>query len=197
MPPKRNVSGAGELVETLLDELAASADPKAKAKAEELVRVLVELYGEGLDHVMRAVTEAEAADVLKRFVEDELISSLLILHDLHPLDTEERVRQALDRVRPYLGLHEGGVELLELTPEGVVRLRLSGTCHGCPSSQVTATQGIERAVKEAAPEVSGIEIEGLADSGLLQIQPRPPGPCPVPEQGSAPSGAPPQGASVQ
>ncbi|SDI06360.1 Fe-S cluster biogenesis protein NfuA, 4Fe-4S-binding domain [Sinosporangium album] len=194
MPQPPNVSDVGERIERLLDELGALTDPITRAKAEELVRLLVDLYGAGLDHIMRAVTEAEAAAVLQRFVDDDLVAGLLILHDLHPLDVEERIRAALDEVRPYLGLHSGGVELTELTDEGTVRLRLEGTCHGCPSSRITVTQAIERAVLAAAPEVSGIEVEGLAEpapaaSELLQIQPKPPGPCPVPEQPGGPLSA--------
>jgi Fe-S cluster biogenesis protein NfuA len=105
------------------------------------------------------------------------------VHDLHPLTTAERVGAALDGVRPYLGLHDGGVEMLGITSDGVVRLRLKGTCQGCPSSQVTITDAIERAITAAAPEVSGVDVEGpAAQAGpLLQIGPRPPGPCPVPE----------------
>ena len=85
-------------------------------------------------------------------------------------------------MRPLLGLHEGGVELLDVDESGVVRLRLRGTCHGCSSSQATVTDAIERAVA-AAPEVSRVDVEGVVDdrAPLLQIQHRPPGSCPVPE----------------
>lgn len=112
------------------------------------------------------------------------MSGLLVLHDLHPLSTAERVREALDGVRPYLGSHEGGVELLGVGEDGIVRLRLEGTCHGCPSSRLTVTDAIERAIGQAAPEVSGVEVEGVTDDRpeLLQIQRRAPGPCPVPER---------------
>ncbi|ETK34095.1 NifU family protein [Microbispora sp. ATCC PTA-5024] len=182
----RDVREAGEQVERLVAELGGLADPVARAKAEELVRVLVGLYGAGLERVVEIVTEAGAADVLRGLTADGLVSGLLVLHDLHPLTTAERVRAALDEVRPYLGLHEGGVDLLGVGPDGVVRLRLAGTCNGCPSSRVTVTQAVERAVREAAPEVVRVEVDGVAEPAgpagpLLQIGPRPPGPCPVPE----------------
>ena len=76
-------------------------------------------------------------EALERLVEDELVASLLVLHGLHPKDTETRVVEALDEVRPYLGSHAGGVELLGVDPEGVVHLRLEGSCDGCPSSTMT------------------------------------------------------------
>ncbi|WP_326822294.1 NifU family protein [Streptosporangium sp. NBC_01639] len=184
MPHAHDVQAAGNRVEALLAELAAHGDPVARARTEELVRVLVELYGAGLERVVEIVTEAEAAQVLHRLSADDLVSSLLVLHDLHPLTTAERVSGALDTVRPYLGLHEGGVELLGVEADGVVRLRLAGTCHGCPSSQRTATDAIEGAVLRAAPEVSRVVIEGVADDRgpLLQIRHSPPpGPCTLPE----------------
>ncbi|MFC4531214.1 NifU family protein [Sphaerisporangium dianthi] len=187
MPPDQQggpVRAAGERVEALIDELGALADPVARARAEELVRALLDLYGAGLERVMDIVVEDEATEVLRRLAGDELVSGLLVLHDLHPLGTEDRVRAALDAVRPALGLHEGGVELLGVDEAGVVRLRLSGNCHGCGSSQATVSAAIEKAVLRAAPEVSRLEVDGVADtsSPLLQIRRRPPGPCPVPEE---------------
>jgi Fe-S cluster biogenesis protein NfuA len=190
MPGAKDVQQAGERAETLIRELGELTDPVARGKAEELVRVLVELYGAGLERIVEIVTEAGAADVLRELTKDGLVAGLLVLHDLHPLSTQERVRAALDEVRPYLGLHDGGVELLGVDAAGLVRLRLEGTCHGCPSSRITVTQAIERAIAEAAPEVCGVEVDGLAEPALngsapgplLQIGRRPPGPCPVPEE---------------
>ena len=70
-----------------------------------------------------------------------------------------RVEQALDSVRPYLGSHGGDVELLEVTADGVVRLRLLGSCDGCASSAVTLKLAVEGAIEAAAPEIIGIEVE--------------------------------------
>ena len=69
-----------------------------------------------------------------------------------------RVEQALDAVRPYLGSHGGDVELLEVTDEGAVRLRLLGSCDGCPSSSVTLELAVQDAIEAAAPEVVAIEV---------------------------------------
>src|SRR5262249_31192617 len=75
--------------------------------------------------------------------------------------------------------HDGGVEIAGLSRDGVLSLRLTGNCHGCPSSQATITSVIERAVAETAPEVCDISVE--TEPALLQIGSRPPGPCPVPD----------------
>jgi Fe-S cluster biogenesis protein NfuA len=62
-------------------------------------------------------------------------------------------------VKPYLHSHGGNVELLGIE-EGVVRLRLHGSCHGCPSSSATLKNTIEEAIMEKAPDVAGIRVEG-------------------------------------
>ena len=106
---------------------------------------------------------------------DPLVESLLLLHGLHPLDVDARIQRALDQVRPYLGSHAGGVQYLGVT-DGVARLRLEGSCNGCPSSTVTVRLAIQGAVLEAAPEVTEVVVEGMTtapEPALLQIGRRP------------------------
>lgn len=188
MSPAHDVQAAGNRVETLLAEFGGLADAAARLKAEELVRALVELYGAGLERVVEIVTEAGAAEVLRRLASDEVVSGLLVLHDLHPLSTAERVREAVEGVRPRLGGHAGDVELVEAGERGVVRLRLRGAGHACPSSRARVVRAVEHAVARAAPEVSGVEVEGAAapPAPLLQIGHRPPDPCPAPAPGAVP-----------
>jgi len=102
-------------------------------------------------------------EVLAALAADELVSGLLAVHGLHPYGVEDRVERALEGVRPYLGSHGGDVELLEVTEDGIVRLRLLGSCDGCPSSSVTLELAVEGAIHQAAPEVSDIEIEAAAE----------------------------------
>jgi Fe-S cluster biogenesis protein NfuA len=129
-------------------------------RATEAVQAVVELYGEAIARFLAGTTPTE----------DELLSHLLLVHDLHPVDVETRIRTALDEVRPYLGSHGGDVELLGVE-DGVARVRLNGTCDGCPSSAVTLRNAIEEAVMRAAPELERIAAEGIAESrpALLQI----------------------------
>ncbi len=161
-------------VEELLGSLSAS--PAAPA-AEELVGLLVNLYGDALAQIIDLVGNEGPAgqSILAKLVEDPLVESLLLLHGLHPLDVDARIQRALDRVRPYLGSHAGGVEYLGVT-DGAARLRLEGSCHGCPSSTVTVQLAIEDAVLDAAPEVSSVVVEGMTAAPgpkLLQIGKRP------------------------
>lgn len=154
-------------IEALLDRLDA-ADPVLAQAGEELVGALVQLYGEGLARIVAAF---DGSPELRRVAEDDLVAHLLLLHDLHPDDVDTRVQRALDRVRPYLGSHAGGVEYLGVS-DGVARLRLEGNCDGCAGSTATVSNAVERAVLEAAPEVVRVEVAGVvapSTSPLLQI----------------------------
>jgi len=99
--PTLDPSACGERIELLL-EASAAAGPVARERAEELVRLVVELYGTGLERVLELAHEAGALDddLLGALAADELVSSLLLVHGLHPYGVEERVERALDGVRP-------------------------------------------------------------------------------------------------
>lgn len=70
---------------------------------------------------------------------------------------EQRVRAALDKIRVNLQADGGDAELVEVTEDGVVKVRLTGACRGCPMSQMTLKRGIENALKAAVPEVKSVE----------------------------------------
>jgi Fe-S cluster biogenesis protein NfuA/nitrite reductase/ring-hydroxylating ferredoxin subunit len=150
----------GKRIEALLDA-SGSDGPLARERSEELVRLVVDLYGAGLERLLELVDEAGRLDedLLDRLADDDLVASLLLVSGLHPYSAEERVARALDSVRPYLGSHGGDVELLEITGDGVVRLRMLGSCDGCPSSSVTLELAVSEAIEAAAPELTGIEVE--------------------------------------
>jgi len=171
-----SVAQAGERIEELLAALRSRGGAAADT-AEELVRLLVGMYGDGLAAIMAALAEEgePGRAIIDRLTADPLVEGLLLLHGLHPLDVDARIQRALDQVRPYLGSHAGGVQYLGVT-DGVARLRLEGSCHGCPSSTVTVRLAIEGAVQDAAPEVTEVVVEGMTappEPKLLQIGPRP------------------------
>ena len=70
---------------------------------------------------------------------------------------KDQVEQALEKIRPALMRDGGNVELVEVTEDGVVRVKLTGACGGCPMSQMTLKMGIEKVVKQAVPEVQSVE----------------------------------------
>jgi Fe-S cluster biogenesis protein NfuA len=160
-PSDDELLGAGDRVAQLLEEIRTIAGPSAWQRVEELVQRLLELYGAGLERVLRhaSAVEGEEGALAARLRADELVSSLLLLHGLHPSSTEERVERALEDVRARLGAHE--LELLGVEADGTVRLRATADPRSCPSSAPTVVRAIERTILEAAPEVTRVEVEGL------------------------------------
>ena len=72
---------------------------------------------------------------------------------------KEKVEATLGKIRPSLQADGGDVELVEVTPDGVVKVKLTGACGGCPMSQMTLKMGIERTLKQDVPEVK--EVVGV------------------------------------
>lgn len=168
--PTLDPAACGERIELLL-EASTAAGPVARERAEELVRLVVELYGAGLERLLELVHDTGSLDddLLASLAADELVASLLLVHGLHPYGVEERVERALDSVRPYLGSHGGDVRLLAVSDDGVVHLQLLGSCDGCASSAVTLELAVEDAIRAAAPEVVRIDVEAAAPAGPAVI----------------------------
>jgi Fe-S cluster biogenesis protein NfuA len=70
---------------------------------------------------------------------------------------QEKVQQALETIRPFLQADGGDVELVEVTEDGTVYVRLEGACAGCPMSMMTLKAGIEERVREQVPEIKSVE----------------------------------------
>jgi Fe-S cluster biogenesis protein NfuA/nitrite reductase/ring-hydroxylating ferredoxin subunit len=152
-------------VQELTEHLAQLPDPAAREAADELVSAVLELYGEGLERIFEAIGEAGEAgeDLHERLSGDSLVASLMLIHDLYPVPLEDRVREALESVRPYMESHGGNVELLELT-NGTARISLEGSCKTCPASASTLELAIKQALDEHAPDLEALIVEG-AQSG--------------------------------
>jgi Fe-S cluster biogenesis protein NfuA len=153
---------AEELVERvgrLTAELERIDDPSARQAAEELIGSVVELYGQGLERIVALVSESSDEELPRLLPEDGVIASLLLIHGLYPVPLSERVTEALDGVRPYMESHGGDVELLGIS-DGVARIRLEGSCEGCPASASTLELAIKSALDEAAPDLEGLVVEG-------------------------------------
>ncbi|MEP6778086.1 MAG: NifU family protein [Chthoniobacterales bacterium] len=149
-------------IEELIKAVDGIADERARTQTRELVEALLEMQGAGLERMMEVIYDSGPAGqgTIDELGRDELVSSLLLVHGLHPLDLESRVRNALEKVGPRLAQHGGSVDLLDVTREGAVKLRLAGNCHGCPSSILTLKFSIEDALYAAAPDVTSLEVEG-------------------------------------
>jgi Fe-S cluster biogenesis protein NfuA/nitrite reductase/ring-hydroxylating ferredoxin subunit len=152
-----------ERVQELQDRLESGGDGPTRELADELVSVIVQMYGAGLQRILAALFAAGDGGerIAASLAEDQFVATLLLIHDLHPVGLADRVQGALDSVRPYMESHGGNVELLSLE-DGVARIHLRGSCSDCSASSVTLELAIKQALEEAAPDLEGLEVEGVA-----------------------------------
>lgn len=145
-------------VQQLTGRLEDLDDPACRELAEELTAAVVQMYGAGLERIVE-LSDPGTRDAMSK---DELVAGLLMIHDLYPVPIEERVMQALDTVRPYMESHGGNVELLGIE-DGVAKLRLEGSCKSCRASSSTLELAVRQALEEAAPDLLGMDVEGVLD----------------------------------
>ena len=143
-------------VGALVGALEQCPDLAAREAARQLVRTLLDLHAAGLGRILDVAGRQSA--LVERLADDGLVSSLLILHGLHPHPAAARVSRALERARPRLRSLAGDVELIEARDE-CVRLRLRG------ESSPGLRTAVEEVVTEAAPDAT-LEIEAVSDPAL-------------------------------
>jgi Fe-S cluster biogenesis protein NfuA len=148
-------------LQELLEQIQSHPNPAARALLQECLQSLLAFYGDGLARILKLVQDAgpTGEKILERLMHDHAVSGLLLIHGLHPVALETRLRGALEKVRPYMQSHGGNIELLGLENE-VARVKLQGTCKSCPSSAVTLELAVRRAVEEACPDLLGFEVVG-------------------------------------
>ena len=171
MSPKESTSLSSELnrhgkrVQELIEQIAGVSDEDARELFQECIHEVLTFYGLGLARVLDVAKGARGGDgVYEKLVDDSIVRGLLLIHGLHPVPLEARLREALEKVRPYMESHGGNVELLSLENE-VAHLRLVGHCKSCPSSAVTLELALKQAIEEACPDLLSFECEGVAETG--------------------------------
>jgi len=157
-----DVAAVGRRIEELLAGFGTPGEhSEARERAEELVRTIVTLYGEGLERLLTAVHAdlgESSGELFRRICEDRLVEGLLCLHGLHPVSLEDRIEDAMQSVLPYIRSHHGNMELSRIDGD-IVYLRLEGSCDGCAASALTLKQAVERAILERAPEIREVRAE--------------------------------------
>jgi Fe-S cluster biogenesis protein NfuA len=166
MPDDKDFQLKVQRIGELVGELENIKDAETRASAKALVQLLLDLHSVGLERVMEIV--AKNGDSGQRTIDDlgrdPLVSSLLVLYGLHPLDLETRVAQAVEKLRPKVRKGGGELELLSNKNEGgVVRVHLHVTGHSCGSTGKTLKAMVEEALYEAAPDLGHLLIEGLEE----------------------------------
>lgn len=188
MPETMPLPQGMDRIEELVARLEAAPDASLRADAMALAQLLLDLHRQGLARILELAGQNGtgpnaagqngagpngAGGLIQRLGADECVAALLMLHDLHPVDLSTRVEQALEKVRPLLRSHGGDVELTSLT-DGVVQLKLEGSCHGCPSSTLTLRNAIEEAMFQFAPDITRLEVSGVVEeppaSGFVPLE---------------------------
>jgi Fe-S cluster biogenesis protein NfuA len=154
------VQRIGELV----GELENISDPESRACAKTLVQLLLDLHSVGLERTLEIISnDGEAGQhAIDNLGRDPLVSSLLVLYGLHPLDLEGRVAQAVEKISPRVRKSGGELELVDVAAN-VVRVHIQVAGHTCGSTGKTLKAMVEDAMYEAAPDMSALVIEGLDD----------------------------------
>ena len=147
---------AGDRIQTLLDASAAGGTV-ARERAEQLVREVTDLYGAGLERMLRHRGRRRSRTSPTRWPPTTWWPACCWCTGCTRTTSSAGSTDALDSVRPYLGSHGGDVHLLEVVGD-VVRLQFAGSCKSCPSSAVTLELAVEDAVRAAAPEIESIEV---------------------------------------
>ena len=140
-------------IEELVSQVRSLPDSTARNAALELVQAVMDFHAGGLERMMKIVFETDSSGrVQKALGSDDLVSSVLLLHDLHPLDLEARVIRALDQ--PAFRSRGATVELLSVQ-NGVVRVRVEGG----PGLRAA----VEEVLANAVPDAVGIALEGAGE----------------------------------
>jgi Fe-S cluster biogenesis protein NfuA len=158
----------------LVHDLETIADPAVRAAAKELVQLLMDLHGTGLERILEIVFQSgeSGSRIIDDLGQDQLVSSLLVLYGLHPDELQTRVERKLGQI--VSKLHKIGAEAkLVSVSGGDVRVRVRVDGHGCGSTSRTVQATVEEALYEAAPDMTSLVVEGLeepADSGFIAIE---------------------------
>jgi Fe-S cluster biogenesis protein NfuA len=148
----------GELAETLLNH----PDPATRDQVEELLDWIDAFHREGLGRLVEMIRSWRGEIFLESVARDDITGTFLATYDLGEVpdnqsEAEDAVAAALEEVRPYVESH-GGTISVESIVDGVVKVRMLGSCDGCPSSTATLTVGVEQALREHWPNFRRLEV---------------------------------------
>ena len=156
------------LVETLIESIEASKDTQMRDTARNLYQIVLELHGAGLAEILRIISENEVAGraILDAIAKNDLASSLLLLHDLHPTDLRTRVEQALGKLRIQLIALGISVESFDVGDHVVqIRCKIQDDHRPPPLGDIQSI--FEQEVLAVAPEITEIELTGLPDEPVV------------------------------
>jgi Fe-S cluster biogenesis protein NfuA len=175
MPPDKDLQKRIQRIGEIVEQLESTADPNARAMAKELLESLMALHGAALEKILDITHDAgETGDsLIRKFGGDQLVSSLLLLYGLHPCDIQTRVTTGLEKSRGFLDSHSAKAELVSISEDGAITLRLHLKPGGCGSTAATLKSMLEAAIQDAAPDAASILVQeadnGAPRSGFVSV----------------------------
>jgi len=175
MPPDKDLQKRIQRIGEIVEQLESTADPNARAMAKELLESLMALHGAALEKILDITHDAgETGDsLIRKFGGDQLVSSLLLLYGLHPCDIQTRVTTGLEKSRGFLDSHSAKAELVSISEDGAITLRLHLKPGGCGSTAATLKSMLEAAIQDAAPDAASILAQeadnGAPRSGFVSV----------------------------
>jgi Fe-S cluster biogenesis protein NfuA len=167
---QEQVRRLGELV----NQLNGMAESPEKARTTEIVQLLMQVHGQGLERILELVFQSGQSgnDLIDCLGKDEIAGGLLLLYSLHPDSLETRVESAVRRLHARLRKMSCAIELLGVE-NGIVRVRLAPGGHACGSSATELRALVEDVLFETAPDISAVDIVGLDEaphSGFVKVE---------------------------
>ncbi len=144
---------------TLVGELDQMPGGGSKVAARDLVQLLMEVHGAGLERIMEIVFESgvPGTALIDRLGQDPIVRNLLLLYSLHPDDMETRVSKALDMAGARLRKLDAEVELVSIQ-NGAIQVRLRTSGHGCGSTMKNLRAIVEESIYDLAPDLTSLTI---------------------------------------
>jgi Fe-S cluster biogenesis protein NfuA len=153
-------------IEGLVQTLESTADPASRAAAKELVQSLMDLHGGAIQRILEIVSKAgdSGAGIIKLLATDELVSSFLVLYELHPDDFETRARRGLEKVHRFVSSRGASLDVLAIS-DGTVHVKIQKGGHSCGSTGSEIESAVREALFETTPDATDVVIEGTDDQG--------------------------------
>ena len=137
-----------------LENIVASWDESYVLTVQALKSAIEDLHKEALKRLIRVLKDDPASFArMREALSDQVVHGVLRFHGLVKESLQARLEKALDEVRPFMATHGGDVELVAVKPPDTIEIRLLGSCHGCPASSQTLSEGVEKAVRAHCPEI--------------------------------------------
>jgi hypothetical protein len=169
MPEEKEFQQRIQRIDALVRRLETTPDKGLWTAVQDLLQSVMDLHGMALDRILTIVAEQQGqAPPIEALSQDELVSCVLLLHGLHPIDLETRARRALEKTENILRGYGARAELLDIV-DGNIRIRVRGVSSGHVAKSSRAA--IEEAIYDSAPDAASVTILGLDQFGAADFVP--------------------------